>query len=365
MGFAESTYADLTWEGKSVQLDQIEQELHRLRGEAAATEGARLPGHSKVLNLVVFAKQDTHIQAVHETVGRVSGRHPMRAIIVAADPDSVSSSLDTRIHTYCCQDPATGAQLTCEQLLIVTTGEPARHVTGVVEQLLITDLPTYLWWSGEPEYKSENFSQLMRIAKKLILDSNTFASSAETLRQVAASSEGRSQVCAVTDLNWVRLSRWFEAVAQCFDDPRLRPHLSGIQRVRVEYAASDAGADAPPTQAALLAGWLFSRLGVPPERVEFETSAFPVPGGQVTMFEIETYHGEQGLFQVRMKPHDRDHAVVRAKIGEATVLEHSIHIGARSDAELLDVSLESCQRDLPYEESLVVAAALLERNVAQ
>lgn len=365
MGFAESTYADLSWEGKSVQLDQIEQELHRLREEATVSAGARLSGQSKVLNLVVFTGQDTDARTLHETVGRVSSRHPMRAIILAVQPDRADSSLDTRIHTYCCQDPATGAQLSCEQLLVVASGEPARHVTGVVEQLLITDLPTYLWWGGEPERASETFSQLMRITKKLILDSNTFTSSPEALRQVAAISEGRSQVCAVTDLNWVRLSRWFEAVAQCFDDPRLRSHLSDIQRVRVEYAGGDTGADAPPTQAALLAGWLFSRLGTSPERVELETSALPVPGGQVTMFELETHHGEQGWFQVRMKPHDPDHAVVRAQIAGAPVLEHSAHIGARSDAELLDVSLESCQRDLPYEESLEVAAALLERNIAQ
>jgi hypothetical protein len=67
--------------------------------------------------------------------------------------------------------------------------------------------------------------------------------------------------CAITDLNWMRQTRWRELVAQFFDDPNLLPYLSGLDRVTIEYAAGESDAPIDPAQAYLFTGWLASRLG--------------------------------------------------------------------------------------------------------
>lgn len=368
MGLAESPYVGLTWEGRSVEIDDIERELYRLWQEATSdNEGRQSPGRSKVLNLVVFGRTDTDLEAMQETVGRLSGRHPMRAMFLTAEPEHTQQALDTKIDTYCCQDPSTGTQLCCEQLSIRAKGDPARHLAGTVAPLLIPDLPTYLWWIGEPEYGSENFSHLLRSTKKLIIDSNSFPASADALRGIGRISDGRAQVCAVTDLSWERLSRWFEAVAQFFDNPRLQPHLAGIERVRVEYSNGDEEDSAPPTQAALLAGWLFSRLGKTPTHIEFRgSSEIEVACGRVTSFGIDTRSGDEaGVFEIQVKAGNPTHAIARAQIDGRTVLEHTVQVAPHEDVELLDISLESCQRDLSYEEAVGVAATLLERTITQ
>lgn len=125
MHASENTTQGLTWEGKSVQLGDIERELNRLWEQTTATaqdKSARV--RSSVLNLVVYTSSDADAEKLSETVGRLSGRHPSRAIILSAEPQHEEPSLDTAINSYCFEDPGSGAQVCCEQVLIGANGSP-------------------------------------------------------------------------------------------------------------------------------------------------------------------------------------------------------------------------------------------------
>lgn len=351
-----------TWEGRSVDLDDIERELNRLWRETTAKAGANADAsRANVLNLVVYTTSDADAEALYATVGKLAGRHPMRAIILSAEPHHAEPSLNTRIQTYCPDEPSGGAQPCCEQVLIEANGEPANHLSSVVLPLLVPDLPLYTWWMGEPDDASRTFAELIRPTNKLILDSSSYQPSGDILRRVLEISRGRDGVCAVADLAWVRLWRWFDAIAEFFDEPALRAHLSGIAHVSVEYAAPSGGAST--SQAAMLVGWLFSRLGQQPGAVELAPVSADLPAGSVVAFRMETRHGaDTALFEVRLKEGNPASGQASARVNDRVLAERPAHVAPRADAEILDIVLEGCERDMPYEESLEIAAHLLDRG---
>jgi hypothetical protein len=61
---------------------------------------------------------------------------------------------------------------------------------------------------------------------------------------------------AVSDLAWLRLEPWREAIASVFDAPAIAAGLAAMRAVEVH---------GPINEARLIAGWLASRLGVPVE----------------------------------------------------------------------------------------------------
>lgn len=363
-----NAYKGLTWEGKSVEIADIERELNRLwQSNISTAQGRQMPVRASVLNLVVYTTSDADADKLGEMVGRLSGRHPLRAVILSAEPYHAQPSLDTRINSYCFEDPETGSQVCCEQVIVGANGEPANHLTGIVVPLLIPDLPVYLWWMGEPQYESETFTDLIRSAQKLIIDSATFTPTPEAFRQVLAISRSERRTCAVSDLNWMRLWPWLEVVAQFFDHQNLHPHLYGIQSVVVEYAKGSEGEQASPTQAALMAAWLFSRLGEQPDHLQMKPVAAPqIPSGNIASFTMETRHGaETARFVVDQLEDTGLHAKACAQVGERKMLERVVAITPRSRSEMLDIALEGCSRDLPYEDSLEIAAELLKREAAR
>jgi hypothetical protein len=62
----------------------------------------------------------------------------------------------------------------------------------------------------------------------------------------------------VVDLAWLRTTPWRERLAACFDPPDRRPALRRLEKICIRHHRSST------PSAALLAGWLASRLGWDP-----------------------------------------------------------------------------------------------------
>src|SRR2546426_12010211 len=77
----------LTWSGRGVDPARIEAELVRLRygaaGYSGAAEGAAI--RTSLLNLVVYAANEAVADDACETLARLTGHHPSRALIIIAD----------------------------------------------------------------------------------------------------------------------------------------------------------------------------------------------------------------------------------------------------------------------------------------
>jgi glucose-6-phosphate dehydrogenase assembly protein OpcA len=107
--------------------------------------------------------------------------------------------------------------------------------------LLISDLPAFCRWRGEPDWRSGALRELTSVCDRLIVDSAEW-------RQPVASYPRLVRLLdrlAVSDLAWRRGLPWRRSLADRW------PGIRGVERLRVE---------GPRADAVLLAGWLRARL---------------------------------------------------------------------------------------------------------
>jgi glucose-6-phosphate dehydrogenase assembly protein OpcA len=101
-----------------------------------------------------------------------------------------------------------------------------------------------VWWQGEiPAAGDPVLDELIEMATRLIVDSDQAG--------IAAVARVEAQAAGLVDLGWARTAPWREAIAALFDGAvqrRALDHLIGLE------------VSGPANQAALLAGWLRSRL---------------------------------------------------------------------------------------------------------
>jgi glucose-6-phosphate dehydrogenase assembly protein OpcA len=392
------TLATPMWEERGTTVAAIETQLALLWGvaEAATSGDARvtekgLPhARTSVLNLIVTVANSAAADRVVRTMMSLGIRHPSRAIVLVADHEARGEALDARISTHCHVTPSSPDERICyEEVVLTVRGETAEHLAGVVAPILIHDLPTFVWWPGDPPLADPVFDQLVELADRLIIDSSDFSDLLSGMRRLA-NLRHRS---GVGDLAWERLSIWQERIAQFFDAPRFRRYLPNLSRMIIRYAVPTLGhrgrrvaADpigkvvSPMAQAALLAGWLAARLNwrryrtlealadgafrlrlegtyeMVELRIEPEATDL-LPPGELTSVHLRAY-GETGAAEFII---DRtgDEATVATNADGMTALLRRITMEPPNEAELLSQQLAANLRDPVYESALRAAAIFL------
>jgi glucose-6-phosphate dehydrogenase assembly protein OpcA len=352
------------------------------------TEKGLPTARASVLNLIVTVP-DAH--AAERVVGTMLGlgfRHPSRAIVLVADPRASGPPLDASISAHCHPGNDEGAddQVCHEEVVLTVRGEAAEHLDGIVTPLLIHDLPTEVWWPGNPPFADGVFDQLVELGDRLIIDSSDFGDLLLGMRRLA----GLRRHTGIADLAWKGLGWWLELTAQFFDAPRFRRYLPNLNRVIVTYALPDgppgaAGEGstraAPIAPALLYAGWIASRLDwkryattAPLEEgrlaltlegryamVELQVAGVPtsdVPPGQLLSIRLRA-RGETGAAEFIV---DRrgDEATVASNADGMTAQLRQVRMERPTEPELLAASLVVGQsHDEVYEAALRAAAVFL------
>lgn len=359
-------FSDISWQGQSVHLEDIERELNRLWHDTISqAQGRQVPVRTSVLNLVISGDGTTSTEEnLNDTVGQLLRQYPLRAIVLRAQADAPEAGLNTSINAYCYTDPKEKTQVCCEQVLVDVLGEPAYHLRNVVGPLLIPDLPVYLWHIGQPDFDSNAFMEIAEVAHKLVIDTASFQITPDKLRAISEFSRVERQKTAVSDLNWIRLYPWFEVVARFFDDSSLVPHLFGTKELLIEYAANDPVQAHNAAQAALLGGWLFARLEQKPEHVSIKAVRHDeLRDGSTFSFCLETEHGgESARFCIDRIDDNPMHAKAWGSLQDETIIDEAVSLPERALSEVLASALESPSADLDYIESLDIAAQVLEQE---
>ncbi|HSX21465.1 MAG TPA: glucose-6-phosphate dehydrogenase assembly protein OpcA [Gaiellaceae bacterium] len=198
-------------------------------------------------------------------------RHPSRTIILIPDPDSGKDRIDAAISLECYALAELERDVCSEVIELRLHGRRAKAPASIVQPFLISDLPVFLRWRGEPTWGSPELEQLVDIVDRLIVDTTEWDDLPYPYKNLATLFERT----AVSDIAWSRTSRWRALLAS------LWPDIADVGSIRVT------GTDA---QAFLLAGWLRSRLGrpdislehVPAERlqgIELDGKPCPFPPG--------------------------------------------------------------------------------------
>ncbi|HEY0416663.1 MAG TPA: glucose-6-phosphate dehydrogenase assembly protein OpcA [Gaiellaceae bacterium] len=225
------------WTGEDVTVAQIERELARLRSESSQ-EGAQPNLRTSVMTHIAWAPPEWQ-HAAEETLAGMAERHPSRTLLLVPKPGE-EDGLDALVSLRCFP---IGDRAICGEVIELTLrGARAAAPASIVLPLLISDLPVFCRWRGEPEWGSGSFQQLMGVADRLIVDSTEWADLPAAYGRVAELFDH----VAVSDIAWDRTERWRGLLAS------LWPDIDRVETMRVHGTRA---------QAYLLHGWLESRLG--------------------------------------------------------------------------------------------------------
>lgn len=253
------------WSGEGIRLADVEAALSRLRA-ASAPEGGPPNLRTSVMTHIAWIPTGWQEQARAALAG-MAERHPSRAILLFPDPDSGRNRIDADVSLEAYAIPGADRNICSEVIELRLEGTRAKAPASVVGPLLISDLPVFLRWRGEPAWESQELEQLVQIADRLIVDSTEW----EELPYPYTRLAGLFDRAAVSDIAWARTSRWRAILAS------LWPDIAEVGTVRVHATAA---------QAYLIVGWLRSRLDrpdialehVPAERLQgIDLDGDPVP----------------------------------------------------------------------------------------
>lgn len=258
---------ELSWFGEDVALADVDTALARLRDQAAA-EGPSM--RTSVMTHIAWVPHGWREPARAALAG-MAERHPSRTILLFPEPHADDNRIDARAEVERWEVPDTDRGLVTEVVELTLRGARAQAPASIVEPLLVSDLPVFLRWRGEPPWGTPELEQLIGVTDRLIVDSTEWDDLPGSYRHLAE----LFPLCAASDIAWARTSRWRSHLAT------LWPQIAEVQSVRVRATAA---------QAWLIGGWLRSRLGReeisvehdPAEKlegVELDGEAVPLPPG--------------------------------------------------------------------------------------
>ena len=185
---------------------------------------------------IAWVPEEWREQARNALAG-MAERHPSRTIILEPKPDSGKNRIDATVTLESYTVPGSERSICSEIISLELQGTRAKAPASIVEPLLISDLPVFIRWRGEPPWGSPELDQLVRVVDRLIVDSTEWDDLPYPYRRLVEIFERT----AVSDIAWSRTARWRTLLAS------LWPGIADVSSIRVHGTQA---------QAYLLAGWL-------------------------------------------------------------------------------------------------------------
>ena len=221
------------WTGENVTVSAIERELARLR-DASSTVGGQPNLRTSVMTHIAWVPPKWQ-DAAETTLAGMAERHPSRTLLLVPHAE-LEDGIDAQLSIRCFP---IGDRAVCSEVIeLLLRGARAFAPASIVLPLLISDLPVFCRWRGEPEFDSVEFDQLIQIADRLIVDSSEWDEPRyDELQGVFART-------AVSDIAWARTLPWRGELAD---------YWPGIREQEIHIRG-------PHAEAGLLRAWLNARL---------------------------------------------------------------------------------------------------------
>ena len=228
------------WTGEDVRLADVDHAIAQLRA-ATVTEGAQPSLRTSVMTHMAWVPEGW-VEPARAALSGMAERHPSRTILLLPEPNAGADGIDATVSLECYAVPGVDREICSEVIELRLRGMRAKAPASIVEPLLISDLPVFLRWRGEPPWGAQELDQLVGVTDRLIVDSTEWDDLPFPYRRLAELFDRT----AVSDIAWARTSRWRALLAT------LWPDIASVGTVRVTGTSA---------QALLIAGWLRSRLG--------------------------------------------------------------------------------------------------------
>lgn len=239
------TEQQLEWQSAGTNLAEVRERLAQLWHNFPAAKV-----RESVQNLVVFAADSGWGEECGASLRGVSGLHPSRSVVLLPGGESLSARVELRVRPL----RGGGPGIFGEEIVLAVPPVQRSHPASLVWPLLLPDLPTVVFWGGDPEPEAVAFRELLEMADLLAVDSATFVRPRESWAWLGEAWRDR-HLRVWGDLNWPRLGAWREAVARLFDDPEARRLRPWLREIEVEPGLGGPGGSW------LLAAWMAVRLG--------------------------------------------------------------------------------------------------------
>jgi glucose-6-phosphate dehydrogenase assembly protein OpcA len=206
------------------------------------------------MTLIVATDEPDGGFSASQTIAELMREHPSRGIVLAVS-ESAEHDLEARVLAQCWKPFGKAQQICCEQIEITARPESWPHVGPTLIGLTAADLPVIFWCrhkaalnpSATADQKA-GLQAIISLANKVVIDTQGFP--AKTALQIVASL--RAQGRTVADLEWTRLTKWREPIAQVFDNPSRQNRYSQFTSIEIAHTGDELPA------AALYAGAWFS-----------------------------------------------------------------------------------------------------------
>ena len=288
--------SEVAWRGDAVTIGDVLNALSGIRRKFAQAEaGDEEQPHPRncVMSLVAVATSAADERRAQRACTAVSADHPSLAIVVCEEPTVESDRIDASITTHTI--PTSTAPVPCELITLHVRGAAGEHLAGLVDPLLASGVPAYLWWLDTPPFGEKELVDALRICDALVVDSARFDRPYQNFMGLADLAMSSHSHLGIADLQWARLSSWREAIAQFFEPKERRTFMGGIGEVGIDYVGEGRG---NRIAAALLIGWFASAAGWKAERA--------VGGkGGVVVAHLKTEAGRQ--LEVAFRPVTKPH----------------------------------------------------------
>ena len=218
-------------------VDEVERELFRLR--ARESDGSLTGQRTSTMTHVVWAPP-RWLERAREVLAGLEERHPARTIFLIPERGrSNQVKADVRLRQTTVEGLA--GEVFAEVIELRLRGGASEHPASLLLPLLVSDLPAFCRWRGEPGWRSSALAEIVGVCDRLVVNSSEWP----------RASRGYARLCslfdriAVSDIAYSRTLPWRARIAE------LWPSVAEVERLRVE---------GPQADALLLAGWLRSRL---------------------------------------------------------------------------------------------------------
>lgn len=336
---------------------------------ASSSEEALL--RERALNLLVVAEGARGLERAQAALEEVMVSHPCRVLCLVLLPDAPARTTETYVAARCALERGKGEatdrkRLCGEQIVLAASADAQLELMSAAAALVSSDLPTFAWWRAEPRLDGEFFARLSELCDRIILDLALARDAKRHLHAIARLVPALEET-AIVDLEWARTLDWRASLAECYDVARGREAIQNARHVRITCAPRPGTSPAP--QAALLAGWLVSRLGWRTDERQrqirtasgalnlffsWRHEAAHVEPGSLTGIEFEAASGTK--LTLRLAP-DGKHIETLAS---ENAIERTVRCDDRSEACLLRRELTDLARDVVYEQAVCAASAICE-----
>jgi glucose-6-phosphate dehydrogenase assembly protein OpcA len=266
------------------------------------------------LSLVVIV-DEKHVEEAESAATTAASAHPCRLLVVVRRTLEADNRLDAEVQV--------GGRLgPTEAVVMRMYGRLTLHAESVVLPLLAPDAPVVTWWHSPPPDDIAT-DALGVLANRRITDTAQAGDAIAALHRRASDFAPGD-----TDLAWARTTPWRALLA------------SALDAVDAPMTSASVGCAAGNPSAALLAGWLRSRLGV-------EADVVDSSGPGITHVEL----GSAGGYRIRI---DRPDGRV-ATLSRGDEPPRQLPLPRRELGDLLAEELRRMDPDYVYAEALAAA----------